>query len=866
MCRKHLYLPIFLLLLLSGHLAFGQCAPGYFEYLDQNKVKARMHNGADHFWDLRGEAGYEVPVGSGRHSAFASSMWIGGLDQTNTLHVAANTYRQTGIDFFAGPYRTGGNYVCGRGFISPATPFDRSPLVLASGKVLSIYSNGFTVYDPVSNSTQNRFLPTVRNTYDAVELPDGRVLLYGDDVYPVKSDAMIIDTAGFNIQIIGQLNHFHKWSSATVLSNGMVLIAGVDGCELFDPATNNSTVAPAMGSIRLAHPAILMNNGKVLVAGGATNLGGGGNQTGTELYDPATNTWSAGPALNIPRGQASFAEMSSGSILIIGGAYTATDFEVYDPVANTIGQVPGLSEEVDNHRSLLLSTGEVLIALETLNSGYFQLVKYDPSNNTYVSSHHQIFGIRLASMGAGEVLIDRGPNNHLYYNPAQDRLVDQPWEYMWKVSKAQIDQFIIDHTNNAVNFANYPDIETWPAHGDVAAGEDFHLAPFVDVNQNGLYRPLQDGDYPCIEGDQALWWAYNDDGQHTETSGNAMGIQVEQMSYAYDCGSTPCTPDSALDYTTFHHLEITNKSSNNYTQVYIGVWLDVDIGNFSDDYVGSDTSLGLGFAYNGAPTDPTAYGYGTNPPAMGTIFLDNGKIGKSTNFMYYENDFSLRGNPESAVHYYNYMRSIWKDGSPLMNNGSNGFPGTGTGPVVSSIYPGDPGFCGGTGNGGWSEVSAGNTPFDRRFLQSFGPFDLAVGEKIDLDYAVVWARGYYNDNLGSVCELKTAAAAVDSFWHAQSRGCFNIVLNQEEELEAKVGWGIYPNPNQGRFVVEFENALRSQANLTVYDIAGRPVHQQSLSAANRRFEVATQNLAAGVYIVRVNGDNLQLTRKMILRH
>jgi hypothetical protein len=335
------------------------------------------------------------------------------------------------------------------------------------------------------------------------------------------------------------------------------------------------------------------------------------------------------------------------------------------------------------------------------------------------------------------------------------------------------------------------------------------------------------------------------------------------MSYAYDCGSTPCTVDSALDYTTFHHLEITNKSSDNYTQVYIGVWMDVDIGNFSDDYVGSDTIRGLGFVYNGDVNDETTSGYGTNPPALGTVFLDNGQIGKATNFIAYNNDFSVQGNPENPVQYYNYMRSRWKDGTTLVSNGTNGY-GT-NGPVTSAIYPGDPGFCGGSGDGGWSEVSAGNAPFDRRYLQSFGPFDLAAGDKVELDYAVIWARGFYNDNLGSVCDLKIATDAVNTFWQAQSRGCFNIVLGKEDKEETKLGWGIYPNPNQGQFTVEFEQVLTAKASLILYDIAGRPVHEQSLSSANRRFEIDTENLAEGVYIVRIAGDKLAMTRKMVLQ-
>lgn len=49
---------------------------------------------------------YEVPKGSGIHAVYASALWVGGLDASNNLHIAAQTYRQTGDDFFEGPIDT----------------------------------------------------------------------------------------------------------------------------------------------------------------------------------------------------------------------------------------------------------------------------------------------------------------------------------------------------------------------------------------------------------------------------------------------------------------------------------------------------------------------------------------------------------------------------------------------------------------------------------------------------------------------------------------------------------------------------------------------------------------------------------------
>ena len=95
----------------------------------------------------------------------------------------------------------------------------------------------------------------------------------------------------------------------------------------------------------------------------------------------------------------------------------------------------------------------------------------------------------------------------------------------------------------------------------------------------------------------------------------------------------------------------------------MGQWVDADVGNFSDDYVGCDTVRGLGFCYNGTAVDGTANGYGANPPAVGVDFFqgpfgDAGSRLKMQRFVYYENDFTLRGNPEVATHFYGYLRGF----------------------------------------------------------------------------------------------------------------------------------------------------------------------------------------------------------------
>ena len=78
-----------------------------YKLLDINNVKAGISNRSDMHWDIggSGNALYEVPKGSGKHSNFASALWIGGLDNNNQLHTSAQTYRQNGVDFWPGPLK-----------------------------------------------------------------------------------------------------------------------------------------------------------------------------------------------------------------------------------------------------------------------------------------------------------------------------------------------------------------------------------------------------------------------------------------------------------------------------------------------------------------------------------------------------------------------------------------------------------------------------------------------------------------------------------------------------------------------------------------------------------------------------------------
>ncbi|HXC03219.1 MAG TPA: hypothetical protein VNZ86_00630, partial [Bacteroidia bacterium] len=308
------------------------------------------------------------------------------------------------------------------------------------------------------------------------------------------------------------------------------------------------------------------------------------------------------------------------------------------------------------------------------------------------------------------------------------------YDRVWKVDRFKIAEFQLKFSQGNVQNGTYipqDGITNWPAKGN--GNFTRNLAPFVDVNHNGIYDPLIGGDYPIIQGDQEIYRIFNDQlAPHTETQGVALQVEVHAIAYAYACPAI-ADSDKVLNYTTFYHYDIFNRSANNYTKVYLGGWQDVDLGNYSDDFVGCNPHGNFGYVYNGALCDGTgAKGeYGCKPPMMSTVILngppavpgdgiDNnnngvvdepGELNLMTGFHYYNNDFGAIGNPgfsnasPNPQHrpwdYYNYLIGKWKD-STFVTYGGIGYGGV---TPTRFMYPGLP-----TDTTAWSELADHNTP------------------------------------------------------------------------------------------------------------------------------------------------------------
>src|ERR1019366_69000 len=99
--------------------------------------------------------------------------------------------------------------------------------------------------------------------------------------------------------------------------------------ELYDPTTNTfAPTTPLMNGARAYATAILLPNGKVLIAGGSD----GSPLSSTEIYDPATNTFAATtPSMNAVRYNATATLLPNGKVLIAGSYNTyLSSTDLYD--------------------------------------------------------------------------------------------------------------------------------------------------------------------------------------------------------------------------------------------------------------------------------------------------------------------------------------------------------------------------------------------------------------------------------------------------------------------------------------------------------------------------------------------------------
>jgi hypothetical protein len=325
-------------------------------------------------------------------------------------------------------------------------------------------------------------------------------------------------------------------------------------------------------------------------------------------------------------------------------------------------------------------------------------------------------------------------------------------------------------------------------------------APYFDANGNGVYDPTPNPvdslrDIPGVPGaDQTIWYVANDQevGVTQGLYGSfPMGIEMQATMWAY-------AQTGALGSMFFRRYTIINKSDvlgnpRTFDSMYVSMWSDVDLGNATDDFAGSDTTLSLMYVYNAIANDPTYNPL--PPPAVGFDFfqgpLVDGVTGEDKNKNGVDDaaDFGIfkgkvvgpgkinlpmtaayyftRGDPsvtdpvlgsqtEGAVRFYRFMKGkIGLTGAPFIN------PETSL--PTPYVLSGNPV----TGEGWVDGLQQG--PGDRRIGEASGPFVMAPGDTQEVVVAEIVAGAIPGvDRISAISLLKfydqIAQVAYDNFF------------------------------------------------------------------------------------------------------
>lgn len=269
-------------------------------------------------------------------------------------------------------------------------------VLVAGGRVTSLDPTpslaSAEIYDPATGQwTVTGSMNTPRHLHTASLLPDGRVLVTGGR-YIANSQGTIIDTATTEIYdpnigqwtSAGDMSTPRERHSGTLLPDGRVLIAGgswdagfnagipIDSAEIYNPATGQWSLTGSMNYSRILHGAALLQNGTVLVAGGAS----GGRfdlepSFTAEIYDPALGVWTQTGNTQCAHGSSggfNLTALFDGTVLLPGvDSRTDCDFksaEIFTPGSSGGGNwalTGAMKMSAIESKAVLLDDGTVLL-------------------------------------------------------------------------------------------------------------------------------------------------------------------------------------------------------------------------------------------------------------------------------------------------------------------------------------------------------------------------------------------------------------------------------------------------------------------------------------------------------------------------
>ncbi len=256
--------------------------------------------------------------------------------------------------------------------------------LLTNNEVLVVGQHLGKTSDLYNLSTRSFSVPAgtmvgVHENGSATLLANGLVLLAGGLNATGAKTAELYIPANQSFQQVGDMLVYSAGHTGTLQPDGTVLLCGgaLTTNELFTPGTGNFTLAP---SLQCPFHGILLPTGKYLYFGYGRAY----------LYDTNTQTSVETSGFLQPRAYQTATLLPNGKVLIAGGQGTwgatydtLSSAELYDPLTDTFTWTANLTGKRQYHSACLLPDGTVLLAggIQSQNGAYNPIIGevYDPN-------------------------------------------------------------------------------------------------------------------------------------------------------------------------------------------------------------------------------------------------------------------------------------------------------------------------------------------------------------------------------------------------------------------------------------------------------------------------------------------------------
>ncbi len=439
---------------------------------------------------------------------------------------------------------------------------------------------------------------------------------------------------------------------------------------------------------------------------------------------------------------------------------------------------------------------------------------------------------------------------------------------------------------NAVREQYKKDWKEWPAHKG---------APFYDADGDGKYIPkfeMKNGkeipvlypqaDEPGLQdADQVIWFVCNDIAGSSPWASPDIGLEEQVTLWGYKKPS-----NDALGNAIFKRFKLIYKGTSAtpadaiIDSFYIGHWSDPDLGDYSDDYTGCDSVLGVGYVYNSKTLDKEYQKFNLSAPAVGYILLQ-GPIVKDTEQKNGIFDFGWRKGysnvPLTSFEYFTSgglwgncdwhcdWRSFWYNAlrgyEPRFSSVTEILKNPVTGIPTRFWLHGDP-----ISKTGWIDGLV-EPPGDKKILMSSGPFTMAVGDTQEVIYALVGGLG--SDRIASYQVMKFNMKKVRETFLLGMVSDPTSVRSNDGNIPKEFSLSQnYPNPFNPSTIINYQIPTNSFVALKVFDMLGREIatlvnEEKEAGSYNIEFRMTNYELPSGVYFYQLRAGNFVESKKMV---